>query len=159
MHDSFWTHAADVPRMNEILREQFVVLHSRPILEDLAARFKVGLLITHLTDNARLCMYRLQIASLHDERSCLNIFRLENVCLAFFVRPSHDGYLSLRIPEHIAVGGLPECRVPASAGARDPGFVRRQKLYLLLQLRSACYRCCEAHLLSVHVCCCIRAGW
>jgi len=40
VHDSFWTHAADVPRMNEILREQFVVLHSRPILEDLAARFK-----------------------------------------------------------------------------------------------------------------------
>ena len=27
VHDSFWTHAADVPQMNRIIREQFVKLH------------------------------------------------------------------------------------------------------------------------------------
>lgn len=36
VHDCFWTHAADIPMMNEVCREQFVRLHSEPILEDLA---------------------------------------------------------------------------------------------------------------------------
>ncbi|CAO2641574.1 DNA-directed RNA polymerase, mitochondrial [Lemmus lemmus] len=36
VHDCFWTHAADVPAMNKVCREQFVRLHSQPILEDLA---------------------------------------------------------------------------------------------------------------------------
>lgn len=36
VHDCFWTHAADIPMMNEVCREQFVRLHSQPILEDLA---------------------------------------------------------------------------------------------------------------------------
>ena len=35
VHDSFWTHAADVPAMNRILREQFVAMHSQPLLEQL----------------------------------------------------------------------------------------------------------------------------
>ncbi|XP_060037415.1 DNA-directed RNA polymerase, mitochondrial [Erinaceus europaeus] len=37
VHDCFWTHAADVEVMNEVCREQFVRLHSQPILRDLAA--------------------------------------------------------------------------------------------------------------------------
>eukprot|EP00270_Netrium_digitus_P004664 TRINITY_DN15948_c0_g2_i2.p1 TRINITY_DN15948_c0_g2~~TRINITY_DN15948_c0_g2_i2.p1 ORF type:complete len:413 (-),score=97.33 TRINITY_DN15948_c0_g2_i2:89-1213(-) len=40
VHDSYWTHACDVERMNEILRREFVDLHSQPILEDLLAAFK-----------------------------------------------------------------------------------------------------------------------
>lgn len=28
VHDSFWTHAATVPMLNSMLREQFVELHS-----------------------------------------------------------------------------------------------------------------------------------
>nr|XP_051686095.1 DNA-directed RNA polymerase, mitochondrial [Oryctolagus cuniculus] len=40
VHDCFWTHAADVPVMNEVCREQFVHLHSQPILQDLS-RFLV----------------------------------------------------------------------------------------------------------------------
>merc|ERR1712118_45737 len=35
VHDSFWTHAADVSVMNTIIREEFEGLHGRPILEDL----------------------------------------------------------------------------------------------------------------------------
>lgn len=42
VHDSFWTHAGDVPRMSQLLREQFVALHSQPLLEQLLASFKVG---------------------------------------------------------------------------------------------------------------------
>ena len=38
VHDSFWTHAADVPAMSAILREQFVALHSPPLMEDLEAQ-------------------------------------------------------------------------------------------------------------------------
>lgn len=37
VHDCYWTHACDVAIMNRICREQFVSLHSQPILEDLSA--------------------------------------------------------------------------------------------------------------------------
>ncbi|XP_073910569.1 DNA-directed RNA polymerase, mitochondrial isoform X3 [Castor canadensis] len=36
VHDCFWTHAADVPVMNQVCREQFIRLHSQPILQDLS---------------------------------------------------------------------------------------------------------------------------
>ncbi|KAG5361768.1 DNA-directed RNA polymerase [Yarrowia sp. C11] len=35
VHDSYWTHAADVPQMNKVLREQFVKLHSMDIVGNL----------------------------------------------------------------------------------------------------------------------------
>jgi DNA-directed RNA polymerase len=35
VHDSYWTHACDVERMNITLREQFITLYSRPILHQL----------------------------------------------------------------------------------------------------------------------------
>jgi DNA-directed RNA polymerase len=34
VHDSFWTHACDVDVMNTILREKFVELYEKPILEN-----------------------------------------------------------------------------------------------------------------------------
>nr|XP_032806362.1 DNA-directed RNA polymerase, mitochondrial [Petromyzon marinus] len=37
VHDCFWTHAATVDIMNRVCREQFVALHSQPILEDLSS--------------------------------------------------------------------------------------------------------------------------
>ena len=37
VHDSFWTHAGNVGQLSTILRDQFVALHSRPLLADLAA--------------------------------------------------------------------------------------------------------------------------
>ncbi|WOK98267.1 DNA-directed RNA polymerase 2A-like isoform X1 [Canna indica] len=42
VHDSFWTHASDVDRMNKILREEFVALHSIPILENLLEEFQTS---------------------------------------------------------------------------------------------------------------------
>lgn len=39
VHDCFWTHACTVPTMNRICREQFVSLHSQPILENLSNFF------------------------------------------------------------------------------------------------------------------------
>uniref|UniRef100_A0A1Q3FEP1 DNA-directed RNA polymerase n=1 Tax=Culex tarsalis TaxID=7177 RepID=A0A1Q3FEP1_CULTA len=36
VHDCYWTHACTVATMNKICREQFVALHSEPILEDLS---------------------------------------------------------------------------------------------------------------------------
>lgn len=35
VHDSYWTHACDVPTMNKFCREEFVSLHKQPILNDL----------------------------------------------------------------------------------------------------------------------------
>ena len=39
VHDSFWTHAQNVPVMNRILREQFIKLYSQPLLEELRDSF------------------------------------------------------------------------------------------------------------------------
>ncbi|KAL7132631.1 hypothetical protein ABFS83_12G087600 [Erythranthe nasuta] len=40
VHDSYWTHACDVDKMNEILREKFVELYEAPILENLLDGFQ-----------------------------------------------------------------------------------------------------------------------
>ena len=40
VHDSFWTHAGDVPEMNRHIREQFIELHSEPLLERLYLELK-----------------------------------------------------------------------------------------------------------------------
>ncbi|KAJ9147463.1 hypothetical protein P3X46_029624 [Hevea brasiliensis] len=40
VHDSYWTHACDVDEMNRILREKFVELYEKPILENLMESFQ-----------------------------------------------------------------------------------------------------------------------
>ncbi|RAL46781.1 hypothetical protein DM860_005060 [Cuscuta australis] len=40
VHDSYWTHACDVDEMSKILREKFVELYEKPILEDLLESFQ-----------------------------------------------------------------------------------------------------------------------
>lgn len=39
VHDSYWTHAADVPLMNRVLRDAFIRMHSENIVGRLAAEF------------------------------------------------------------------------------------------------------------------------
>jgi len=39
VHDSFWTHAADIPVMNRVLRDAFVRMHSEDIIGRLRAEF------------------------------------------------------------------------------------------------------------------------
>ena len=39
VHDSFWTHASDIPNLNIILRDAFVRMHSEDIVGRLAAEF------------------------------------------------------------------------------------------------------------------------
>ncbi|ODH49026.1 hypothetical protein GX48_04851 [Paracoccidioides brasiliensis] len=40
VHDSFWTHAADVDTMNRVLRDAFIRMHSEDIVQRLASEFK-----------------------------------------------------------------------------------------------------------------------
>jgi len=40
VHDSYWTHAADVSRMSQLLRRAFIDLHSQPLLEQLEESFR-----------------------------------------------------------------------------------------------------------------------
>ena len=40
VHDSYWTHASDVTVMSRLLREEFVKLHARPLLEELKAELE-----------------------------------------------------------------------------------------------------------------------
>jgi hypothetical protein len=42
VHDSFWTHAGTVPRMNELLRRKFLDLHSQGLLEELVVQLQVS---------------------------------------------------------------------------------------------------------------------
>ena len=44
VHDCYWTHPCSVKAMNEVCREQFVRLHSKQILEDLAQLFQTNYL-------------------------------------------------------------------------------------------------------------------
>ncbi|KAF9439303.1 DNA-directed RNA polymerase [Entomortierella beljakovae] len=39
VHDSYWTHACDVDVMNEVLRKQFILLHSNNIMKNLEDEF------------------------------------------------------------------------------------------------------------------------
>ncbi|EKG13012.1 DNA-directed RNA polymerase bacteriophage type [Macrophomina phaseolina MS6] len=41
VHDSFWTHAADVPLMNRVLRDAFVRMHSEDIVGRLHEEFSI----------------------------------------------------------------------------------------------------------------------
>lgn len=41
VHDSYWTHAGDIDAMNASLREQFVNMYKRPLLERLHQSLKV----------------------------------------------------------------------------------------------------------------------
>ncbi|PVI03599.1 DNA/RNA polymerase [Periconia macrospinosa] len=40
VHDSFWTHAADIPNLNIVLRDAFVRMHSEDIMGRLRAEFE-----------------------------------------------------------------------------------------------------------------------
>lgn len=39
VHDSYWSHPSDVPRMSAILRDQFVDLHCSPLIVNLNENF------------------------------------------------------------------------------------------------------------------------
>jgi DNA-directed RNA polymerase, mitochondrial len=39
VHDSYWTHPSDITNMNRILREEFVKLHSSPLIHNLNENF------------------------------------------------------------------------------------------------------------------------
>ncbi|KAK2614558.1 hypothetical protein N8I77_001369 [Diaporthe amygdali] len=41
VHDSFWTHAADVDTMNRVLRDAFIRIHSEDVIQRLASEFEV----------------------------------------------------------------------------------------------------------------------
>lgn len=41
VHDSFWTHACDVDEMNGVLRDAFVELHGRPLLDELKTTWEL----------------------------------------------------------------------------------------------------------------------
>lgn len=52
VHDSFWTHAADVDVMNRVLRDAFIRIHSedviRRLLSEFEARYKGGLYLAQI---------------------------------------------------------------------------------------------------------------
>lgn len=58
VHDSFWTHPCDIDRMNQILRDAFVRMHSDDIIGRLAAEFNVrfgkNLFLAKVKTNSRI---------------------------------------------------------------------------------------------------------
>jgi DNA-directed RNA polymerase len=53
VHDSFWTHASDIPNLNVILRDAFVRMHSEDIVERLSEEFKARYAGAMYTANIR----------------------------------------------------------------------------------------------------------
>ena len=53
VHDSFWTHAADVPVLARLLREAFVELHSQPLLQQLKAELEERMQRPSATDKGK----------------------------------------------------------------------------------------------------------
>jgi DNA-directed RNA polymerase len=58
VHDSFWTHAADIDQMNCILRDAFVRMHSDDVVGRLGAEFKVrygkNLFLARVSRNSKI---------------------------------------------------------------------------------------------------------
>eukprot|EP00899_Mesostigma_viride_P006332 jgi/Mesvir1/156/Mv13517-RA.1 len=74
VHDSFWTHAGRVGDMNRLLREQFVELHSKPIL-DMVSPFLVSpfikVVVTLLIGEWFAALRSKPILDMNDEDSSL----------------------------------------------------------------------------------------
>jgi len=64
VHDSYWTHACDVDKMNRLLREKFVELYETPVLENVW--FQCSLFIS----NAIVPIYLNHICG---ETDCINV--------------------------------------------------------------------------------------
>ncbi|KAF2788881.1 DNA-directed RNA polymerase mitochondrial precursor [Melanomma pulvis-pyrius CBS 109.77] len=60
VHDSFWTHAADIPNLNIILRDAFVRMHSEDIMGRLGAEFKAryagSMYCAHIIGSSKVAM-------------------------------------------------------------------------------------------------------
>ena len=40
VHDSYWSHAADMDDLGRILRESFITIHQKPLLHDLSQQLR-----------------------------------------------------------------------------------------------------------------------
>jgi DNA-directed RNA polymerase len=69
VHDSFWTHASDIPNLNVILRDAFVRMHSEDITSRLAAEFSA-----RYADN----MYRANVHSSSEVGRKISRWRVAN---------------------------------------------------------------------------------
>ncbi|KAJ4368041.1 DNA-directed RNA polymerase [Neocucurbitaria cava] len=68
VHDSFWTHASDIPNLNVILRDAFVRMHSEDIIGRLSAEF---------TARYAGAMYRATIIATSEAGQKINKWRAE----------------------------------------------------------------------------------
>lgn len=82
VHDCFWSHASSIPKMNRILREEFVGMHSEPILQNLRQEFldlykdyKVPVMLKRSSDQKRKLWRNIYIPALPERGE----FDLKNV--------------------------------------------------------------------------------
>ncbi|XP_077331751.1 DNA-directed RNA polymerase, mitochondrial isoform X2 [Lithobates pipiens] len=75
VHDCFWTHADTVDIMNKVCREQFVSLHSQPILQDLS-KF---LIQTYCSSSQHMSPDNLEMKDHFDMLPEIGTFNLQNV--------------------------------------------------------------------------------
>ncbi|KAI1334867.1 DNA-dependent RNA polymerase [Xylariaceae sp. FL0016] len=73
VHDSFWTHAADVDVMNRVLRDSFIRIHSEDVVSRLAsefeARYKGSVYLVPVDTDAELAPMRKEIETLRKRRA------------------------------------------------------------------------------------------
>ncbi|KAL2132650.1 hypothetical protein VTI74DRAFT_3555 [Chaetomium olivicolor] len=66
VHDSFWTHAADVDAMNKVIRDSFIRIHSEDVIGRLKAEFEA---------RYRGCIYRARIDQTSDVAKAIQAHR------------------------------------------------------------------------------------
>ncbi len=94
VHDSYWTHAADVDRMNEILRDQFVRLHEKDLLQDLCWS-RSAIRSAHLAENGSTVCRKLLVLSSAPPRAPRPQLRANSKLLALYQRvlcDAREGY-------------------------------------------------------------------
>ncbi|KAK8212106.1 mitochondrial DNA-directed RNA polymerase-like protein [Phyllosticta capitalensis] len=79
VHDSFWTHAADIPLMNRVLRDAFVAMHSEDIIgrlhEEFTVRYKGSMYLASVPLSSSLA------AKIQEWRNVGKIKMLQELCL------------------------------------------------------------------------------
>ncbi|CAJ1835798.1 unnamed protein product [Sphenostylis stenocarpa] len=100
VHDSYWTHACDVDKMNRILREKFVELYETPVLENPSLRLELcyvcGLLTIPIIGANSMATYIFKGIQSLEEYLCVVRKREVRICLTLLTafNRSHLGTLT-----------------------------------------------------------------
>ena len=113
VHDSFWTHASDIPKLSHLLRDAFVRMHSENIMDRLREEFEA---------RYKDCIYLATIPHDHPAVSRIKVLRKENnkrkgavVSTKQSVKNNHDELLAEQNRQRLLRSPDPELQAKGRA--------------------------------------------